>query len=302
MNIEIAQKYLKVPVTYELDEFTQAAIRNYQSRYKLKVTGTLTEETEDLLLEQHDSAQLGTLTTDLSEVQITKKLLNPNEYYKGPTKKKTVFLHFTAGGCNPYNVISDWENDNRGKVSTHFVIGGSNAITGDNDYDGKILQCMPDFGNYGWHIGVGNVPLHHESIGIELCNYGPLTKRKDGRFYNIYGKVVNSNLAGVVGALDEPFREYKYYHKLTDRQINQLYFLLRLIADKCDIDLQKGLKEFINSENPNDAFGFKPSVLNYEHKTGVFTHCHVSPKNKFGRFEKWDLFPQPELINMIKNL
>ena len=48
------------------------------------------------------------------------------------------------------------------------------------------------------------------------------------------------------------------------------------------------------------AFDYDANIV--RSADGLFTHTNVSPKNKWGNFEKWDLFPQDELIDLIKSL
>jgi N-acetyl-anhydromuramyl-L-alanine amidase AmpD len=229
--------------------------------------------------------------------------LKPDEYFKGPTKNRAIFLHFTAGGSNPISVIDSWERDNRGKVATHYVIGGRNLFTLSEEFDGDIIQCMPETGNYGWHLGIGNTALHRESIGIEICNWGPLTRQGEGKYYTWNKKrVVGMDYHTEIGQLNESFRGYSFYHKITVLQIESLYFLIKKLAKENDIDLEQGLKRFLKEQSPTQAFDFQPKVHSDEIKTGLFCHTNVSPKNKYGNYEKWDLFPQPEIIELINSL
>lgn len=300
-EIKKIQEFLKIPKTGLYDEFTEAAVRNFQIKNRLKVTGLIDNETLQLV---DTESNLGLISTDLSETNlaIKKRFLKPDEYYKGPTKKRAIFLHFTAGSSNPINVVDGWERDERGKVGTHFVIGGINLFTNSTEFDGDIVQCMPDYGNYAWHLGIGNTALHRESIGIELCSYGPI-KFKNGSFWTWNDKKVPTlETEKRVGRLKEPFRDYEFYHKISHAQLKSLYFLVKKLAQDNQIDLVGGLKEFLKTQTPNQAFDYQPKVHSGEIKSGLFTHCHVSPKNKYGNYEKWDMFPQPELIDMINSL
>jgi hypothetical protein len=300
-EIKKIQEFLKIPKTGIYDEFTEAAIRNFQIKNKLKVTGLIDNETLQLV---DSESNLGRISTNLMETNltITNRFLNQSEYYKGPTKKRAIFLHFTAGSSNPLNVVEGWERDERGKVGTHFVIGGINLFTNSAEFDGDIVQCMPSYENYAWHLGIGNTALHRETIGIELCSYGPI-KFKNGAFWTWNDKKVQTlETEKQVGRLQEPFRGYEFYHKISDAQLNSLYFLIKKIAQENQIDLGGGLKEFLKTQTPNQAFDYQPNVHADRIKSGLFCHTHVSPKNKYGNYEKWDMFPQPELIDMINSL
>ena len=50
--------------------------------------------------------------------------LPDGEYVKQETHKEWIFLHHTAGRYNPYKCIDHWAKDQRGRVGTHYVIGG----------------------------------------------------------------------------------------------------------------------------------------------------------------------------------
>ena len=83
-----------------------------------------------------------------------------------------MFLHHTAGGSNPYACIDQWGRDRRGRVATEFVLGGQNYRTGDDEYDGVMVQAFPEDG-YGWHLGqTGSGYMNRHSIGLEICSIG----------------------------------------------------------------------------------------------------------------------------------
>jgi N-acetyl-anhydromuramyl-L-alanine amidase AmpD len=307
-EIKEVQQALNIPLTGEFDDFTEAAIRNFQQKNKIPVTGVVDNATKELLLK--DSKE-GLLTTDLSEVShtISKYLLKPDEYYTTEEKKEWLFLHHTAGWNNPFAVVDSWETDTRGKVGTEYVIGGRHLQTLDAKHDGNIVQCFPSHKNYGWHIGIGNTLVHRASIGIEVCNFGWLVK--DGNDFKTYisldntGKVIKGKGPIVnpseVCDLGKEFRGYRYYHKYTDAQLTSLKYLITKIANETGIDVTKGLKEKIKTSDPFTAFDYDPNVVSGKLK-GMFTHTNVSPKNKYGGFEKWDLNPQPGVIDMILSL
>src|SRR5690606_27807975 len=110
-------------------------------------------------------------------------------YFTNPTQKTHIFLHHTKGWHNPYRVIDSWGRQPHRKVATEFVIGGQSIHNDNTEYDGRILQAIPNNG-YAWHLGIGNQPMHRESIGIELCSFGYLTKgyfekRENGKLQSI---------------------------------------------------------------------------------------------------------------------
>jgi len=302
------QQALNVPLTGEYDEFTEAAIRNFQQKNKIPVTGAVDNATKELLFK---NSKEGLITTDLSEVShtISKYLLKPDEYYTTGEKKEWLFLHHTAGWNNPFAVVDSWESDTRGKVGAQYVIGGRHLQTLDSKHDGKIVQCYPSHKNYGWHLGIGNTVVHRASIGIEVCNFGWLLK--DGNDFKTYvsldskGKIVPGKGPIVnpseVCDLGKEFRGFRYFHKYTESQLNSLKFLIVKISTETGIDITQGLKERIKKTGPFAAFDYDPNIVSGKAK-GLFAHTNVSPKNKYGDYEKWDITPQPGVIDLILSL
>lgn len=301
------QSTLKLPQTGDYDQLTEAAVRNFQQKNKIPVTGVLDNAAKELLFKE---SREGTISTDLSENNhtIKKYLLKSDEYFSTDEPNEWIFLHHTAGHNNPFAVVNDWETDDRGKVATQYIIGGRHVQTLDETYDGEIVQCMPSYKNYGWHIGIGNTKVHRASIGIELCNFGWLvkdgndfrtypTKRPDGSIRK--GIIVNPS---EVCDLKRDFRGYRYFHKYSNSQLEALRYLLVKIATDTGIDITKGLKErIIASKDPFIAFEYDPNVVSGNVK-GLFCHTNVSSKNKWGGFNKWDMNPQPEVIDLINSL
>lgn len=294
MNINEIQGRLGVPETGTYDEFTEAAVRNFQLKNGLTVTGIVNNATQELLDLNKDS---GFVDTDSFKGKIHNYPLNKNEYFIGPTKKEFVFLHHTAGWNDPYKVVKDWENDTRGKIGTSYVIGGVNTTTLDPRFDGEIVKTFPEQG-YAWHLGVGNTSLHRNSIGIELCNFGPLTKK--GNQYLMWAN--KPILPDLVVKLKKLFRGFEYFQKYSEDQLKSLKWLIQDIGKRQGIDITLGLKEKLKKNvDPWVVFDYSPEILDGS-RPGLYTHTNVSPKNKWGKYEKWDLFPQPELIEMILSL
>jgi len=308
-EIKEIQRVLKLPQTADYDQLTEAAVRNFQIKNKIPVTGVVDNPTKELLFKEGTE---GFVTSDLSENRhlISKYLLKSDEYYTTDEPKEWLFLHHTAGWNNPFGVVNDWETDTRGRIGTEYVIGGRHLQTMDAKYDGTIVQCFPSHKNYAWHIGIGNTKVHRASIGIEVCNFGWLVK--DGNEFKTYvsldsaGKVIKGkgpivNLSEVCD-LGREFRGKRYFHKYTDAQLDSLRYLILKIANETGIDVRKGLKERIKSAvDPFTAFDFDPNVVSGKVK-GLYCHTNVSPKNKYGGWEKWDMNPQPGVLDLITSL
>jgi hypothetical protein len=180
--------------------------------------------------------------------------------------------------------IDAWAKDKRGPVATEFVLGGQNIKTVDKSNDGVLVQAFPA-GFYGWHLGTGSKKLHTGSVGIEICNFGQLV---DGKTY--VGTVAHQTQ---IVKLPKPFRGYQYWHKYSDTQISVLKNWILFIADRDDIDVRKGLIELIHKKGADAFDHFDLSLV--EKTRGLWTHTNV-------RKDKVDLFPQPELIDMLLSI
>ena len=86
--------------------------------------------------------------------------------------------------------------------------------------------------------------------------------------------------------MDKPWRGKKYFQKYTDKQINSLKKIILELARKFDIPLP-------NIKYDECFFDLKYDALNGA--PGLWTHVNV-------REDKWDCFPQPELIEMLNTL
>jgi hypothetical protein len=210
-------------------------------------------------------------------------LLSDDEYNKKETQKNTIWLHHSGGGSRPDWTINGWETNNGLKVGTHFVIGRKSSSSDVELWDGKVLKAIDD--RY-WvdhlRIETKSDQLNSRSIGIELCNYGPLTLGKDGNFYNYVNKPINKE---DVVELETEFRGYKYWEKYTDSQLESLYKLIIHLKKRWIIQIESGI--------------YNEDWFNYDEKWfsmgGLRSHAQV-------REDKFDLFPQKELIDMLNRL
>jgi len=196
-------------------------------------------------------------------------------YNREAVTKTQIYLHHTAGGPSGEQVFEFWQSQ-ANKVATCVAISN----------DGTIVQ---GFGSEYWafHLGLGTkhfmgngcpyLPLDRSSIAIEICNYGPLTK-KGTKYYNYVGGEVKE-----VIELDKPFKGYKYWHNYTDEQIASVKELLLHWNQKYGIDLTYN----------DDIWDVSKRALKGEE--GVFTHNSVRP-------DKADVYPHPKLIEMLKSL
>lgn len=213
---------------------------------------------------------------------ITRLPLPASEYFVEEHPKKQIYLHHTAGNADPVAVRNDWASDKRGKIATSVIIGG----WGKND--GKIVQAFVSK-YWAYHLGVKQStfqefkikyqPLDEISIGIELCNWGQLTI-SNGKYYNYVGREVP---AEQVCRLETPYKGFRYFQKYTPTQLEIVAELVTHWGAYYKIPLKY---------NP-DIWQITPRALKGE--PGLYTHNSV-------RRDKVDVYPQPELIAMLKSL
>tara|TARA_R110000772_G_scaffold148902_7_gene259546 strand:+ start:3991 stop:4830 length:840 start_codon:yes stop_codon:yes gene_type:complete len=216
---------------------------------------------------------------------IYQKPLSGGEFLAETHKKTQIYLHHTAGSASARNTVNNWDVDSRGRIATCVAISNK----GDKrSPDGEIVQAFSSK-HWAYHLGVKGsffkemgIPykaLDKTSIGIELCAWGPLRLKEDG-YYNYVNRLVPED---EVCELGELFRGYRYYHKYSDAQIESTYNLLKYWGDAYGIPLDYN----------EDIFDLNEDAL--KGVPGVYTHCSVRP-------DKTDVFPQPELIQMLKSL
>lgn len=214
------------------------------------------------------------------ELDITKILqvrLSDGQYFQEDSSKTQIYLHHTAGSGNAVAVSKFW-NSNKDRIATAFVIGEK----------GTIVQCFSSR-HWAWHLGIDSqdftvhgVPyknLNKLSVGIEVCNWGPLTL-KDGKYYNYVKGVVDPSM---VTTLDKPYKGHIHWYKYTDEQIESTRQLVTYLCKTYDIP--KAYRAEIFSID-KEAFKGTP---------GIYTHNSV-------RKDKSDIYPCPRMIKMLQNL
>jgi len=283
------QKALGITVDGVFGPRTTAAVVNFQIRESLVADGIVGRRTLEAL-GILDTDMIGSMSFRTSNnLTIYRHYLPKGEYIEDtvPILNDYLMLHHTAGWHNPYQTVDVWARDNRGAVGTEFVVGGQDVRNGDTTYDGQVVQAFPE-GCAGWHIGnCGSAYMARHTVGIEICNFGQLNNEL--RTY-VGIKAHESQIASL--AFD--FKGYTRWHKYSDLQIENLKRLILYIANRDNIDMRKGVCEWIAKDGPAAAFSFKQEA--YEGKVkGLLVHGNV-------RKDKFDLFPQQEMIDMLLSL
>jgi N-acetyl-anhydromuramyl-L-alanine amidase AmpD len=214
---------------------------------------------------------------ELDITKIVQHRLSDNQFVQELTDKRQIYLHHTAGGPDALSVAKFF-NQQVGKVATAFIIGAN----------GTIVQCFSSK-NWAYHLGLKQEVfeemgvtyrgLDRLSIGIEICNYGQLTK-KNGYFYNYVGGKVDYTQ---VTELPTKYKGYIYWQKYTDAQIESTRQLLVYLCNQYNIP-----KDYFAS-----IFDIDKRALRGE--PGIFTHNSV-------RHDKSDIYPCPRMIEMLQSL
>ena len=223
------QNILRINKDGDFGKQTEKAVIKFQLARDLKPDGIVGNDTWALLLNGPNFVDTGIdedtdTNSQYFETKFGQKIhrhyLSKGEYVdKKFGKNVYFFLHHTAGGSDPYRCIDHWNRDNRGRVATEFVLGGQNYRTGDDENDGIMVQAFPNTG-YGWHLGkTGSGFMNRHSIGLEICSIGYL----DNDYKSYVGKKAAESQ---VIELETAFNKKKFWHKYSDKQIEQIELLL----------------------------------------------------------------------------
>lgn len=283
-EVKEVQIFLEIEADGVFGKLTEQAIKKFQIKQGLEADGIVGPKTWDCMgLASTDASEKGFTTSN--GLLIHNHHLPEGEYKKGPIKSEYVFLHHTAGWNNPYRTIDHWGKDNRGAVCTEFVLGGPSVKGNDDTYNGVMVSAFPE-GNYGWHLGKnGNQSMHINSTAIEVCNFGWIENDKT------YAGVVADD--SQIVTLAQPFRGYKTWHRYSNKQIEALHKWILYIAERDNIDVTQGLPALIK-EKGAEAFEWNADAY-YGRVKGLWTHANV-------REDKFDMFPQQELMDMLVSL
>ena len=284
-QVKQIQKALDIKVDGIFGKGTEDAVKKFQGENCLTADGKVGPKTMKILMEKMDT-DLSVIIKPKESLDIKDYYLPKREYINGKYNNDYIVLHHTAGYDNPKAVVDCWAKDSLGRVATEFVIGGQRCTDGRSIYDGQIVRTYPE-GNQGYHIGTsGSSYMNIHSVGIELCNMGWV---KNGKTYT--GSIVRPDQ---IVSLKEPFRGYINWHKYTTKQIEVLRDLLLYVASRDNIDLHTGIYKWIKTEGAMKAFDFHQDAYSGKVK-GLITHANI-------RKSKYDVSPQPELIDMILTL
>jgi N-acetyl-anhydromuramyl-L-alanine amidase AmpD len=195
------------------------------------------------------------------------------ETWPRPKKPTQVCLHHTASGPGTVGDITWWKRDGA-PVSTPLVV----------DRNGTAVQIYSTQ-RWAYHLGLKNVPKFREveaaTIGLEIDSWGSL-KLKDGKYISWTGAEVPEE---EVCILKQAHRGCLYFHKYTTAQIETVKLLLQ------HWNLTYGI---LLDYKDQQLWGLSENAMNAR-VPGIYSH------NSF-RADKNDIHPQPEMVEMLKNL
>lgn len=206
------------------------------------------------------------------------------QYFAVDHPKRQIVLHHTVSDpTSPMGDVGSWLADKE-RIATYAIIG----------YDGTIYKCFKST-HWAHHLGVKmgwlkanhfddflirNEMLNKSSIAIEIDSWGGLIK-KDGKFFNAYGRQISSNLKVV----ECNWRGYQYFQKYSDAQIQTLRELLPELMKANNIP-NNGLKDGNFDVRTTDAISGTP---------GIYSHSNF-------RQDKSDLYPDERIINLLNSI
>jgi hypothetical protein len=293
INVVKLQGILKLKQDGLFGKKTEIAVKNFQMYRDLTADGIVGIETWASLFSHVGPIEAIDQDSDLQyfetnyDQRIEKYYLPKGEYVEKRYNNRYCFLHHTAGRENPFRVIDSWGRDNRGRVGTEFVLGGQSHTSGSRDYDGVMVQAFPE-GNHAWHLGkTGSGIMNKASVGLEICSMGYLDN--DLKTY-VGSKCLSSQACKLI----EPFKDKVYWHKYSDRQLEEIEKWINYIGERDKIDMRIGLKQWVKKYGPVKAFGFQEDAY-YGKVEGLLTHTNV-------RKDKSDCYPDPGLVDVIMSI
>lgn len=198
--------------------------------------------------------------------------LGSGHYYKEKVAKKKIVLHYTVGDCkSAYNTLTDQSQ----KVSVSYLVSR----------EGKVI-CLFDDAYWSYHLGAGavggNKAMSSESIGIEIANFGPLT-RNGYELHTCYSTDKKPQVYCDIGDtnnyiyLKNGFKGYNYFAKPTHEQLEAVEKLVRWLCGKHSIPVAQ-----LADKERYEVFADATAAKRF---SGICTHIN------FRKDGKWDIEP-----------
>lgn len=216
-----------------------------------------------------------------------------SQYIQVETPKTQIYLHHTVSPRNSATSVDDYWASTAERVATAIILNG----------DGVPYQLYSTR-YWAYHLGLTNevfircgIPykqLDKTSIGVEICSWGGLVQNTNGDWHPAKWDQIKKKMVPNVAVSAIPkdqvwippkgtFRGFKGFQKYSNEQIDSLRQLLVYWNDRWGIPLTYRA----------DIFDIDAEAL--KGTPGVYTHCSI-------RADKSDIFPQEEMIEMLKSL
>ena len=211
-------------------------------------------------------------------------------FYDGPTPKKQIYIHHTAGATkSPSRTIAGWSK-RTDHVATHYItnnLGDKEQLFADEAW----ANHLGIKGSVFRKAGLKYQNLNKVSLGIEMQSYG-WCDLKNGKYINAYKGTIAANEVGRPVDANGSFISYKghkYYQKYNAANIAHVKTIVTGWMSKYNIPFVYNYSELF----PNSGQAISKNALSG--KPGVYTHNSV-------RTGKSDVWPQAELIAMFKSI
>lgn len=191
-----------------------------------------------------------------------KQIISPNQ--SGSIVNPTLLvLHYTASGDNR-DGDEKYFQKRAAKASAHIVI----------ERDGEVTQCVP-FNKKAWHAGrsvwKGKTNCNAFSIGIEIDNWGLLTKRADGSFISHTGTVIPKEK--VMEAPNKLGRG-RYWEIYDPRQLESLREVVKTI-----LETYPSITEIVGHEDISPRRKIDPGPALYDFMRTLSNEFHNGRKD-----------------------
>ena len=215
-------------------------------------------------------------------------------FYDGPTAKNQIYIHHTAGHTkSPARTIKGWSK-RTDHVATHYItnnLGDKEQLFADEAWANHLGLKKSVFKKYG----VKYQNFNKTSLGIEMQCMGPV-KLRGGVYYtypnDFHGSTISASKIGKpVGKNGEfiAYKGYTLYENYNAANIAHVKTIVTGWMNKYSIPFHYDYDELF----PNKGDGISIKAL--KGTPGVYTHNSI-------RTDKSDIWPQAELIAMLKSI